>query len=154
IPPGSRPLLVGFHVGLKRVSQLPQSPPHRFVARRVPSPCQFFRNAGRRLIRPTQQTHRISRGVLVHDPIQGLLPSRVKGLQSLPPSRRTRSPAGKAFWEDSSRIPFRIVGRDMPVASCIALRPPRPRPSTSRATNQRAWASFSALSTFNISSSA
>jgi len=70
------------------------------------------------------------------------------------PGFRILSPAGGSSRFRSSRTPFRIVGRDIPVSSFSALRPPRPRTIASLATYQRAWASFRLPSTFNIRSSA
>ena len=70
-----------------------------------------------------------------------------------PPGRRMRWSLVRGSLCRNSRIPFRMVGRDIPVIWCIAFSPPRPRASTSRATYQRACDSWSDPSTFHISSS-
>src|SRR6516225_8732066 len=126
IPPGSRPFLLSLYVSLERVSQLPQSPPHRLVARRVPLPCQLLRNAGCGLIRPAQQTHRITSGILVHDPVQGLLPSGVQGFQPFPPSAGPPNALTAGQRLLGAQLPNTLQNRGTRHARCLVHRPQAP----------------------------
>src|ERR1700730_3463926 len=60
-----------------------------------------------------------------------------------PPGRRSLPVSPSQRFCLKSLIPFRIVGRDIPVNSCIAFKPPRPNAKASFARYQRACASFS-----------
>jgi hypothetical protein len=58
------------------------------------------------------------------------------------------SSAASLCWPRSSRIPFRMVGFERPLAATMRWIPPRPSRSASRPANQRRCASLRASSTF------